>query len=376
MTKRNTARNTTISIAPQPDKANLSKGQLTFNKLVKQIAASREKLARWQAFMLTFERRVAIEHAPLVETFRALQAKMVRAFDKALDRKGLTKSEQNVLRQLICEMAEHLIVDTDSKELKAIYNKHSGSDFDAEEEAAVGSMKAAVEEMYGVDLGDISDLNSPEDILAHLQEQMESESQLREEEKEKHETRRKTAKQLAKEAKLKAEADQTSLSIREVYRKLVSALHPDREPDTKERERKTGLMQRVNQAYEKKDLLQLLELQLELEQIDAATIANLSEDRLKHFNKILQDQLTELQDEIEYEEMPLRVRFNLPNRDIDPDVVMSRLTREVRELKRNVKIIEKDLLAARDLAALKSLIKDYKRDAKERAKYDEDDLFF
>jgi hypothetical protein len=374
-----TKANTKLRIAPQPDKANLSKGQLTFNKLVKQIATSREKLARWQAFLLTFEHRVASEHAPLIETFRALQAKIVRVFDKALDRKGLTKSEQNVLRQLICEMAEHLIVDTDSEELKAIYNKHSGSDFDAEEEAAVDSMKAAIEKMYGVDLGAMgnsADLNSPEDILAHLQEQMESESQLREEEKEKHETRRKTAKQLAKEAKLKAEADQTSLSIREVYRKLVSALHPDREPDTKERERKTGLMQRVNQAYEKKDLLQLLELQLELEQIDAATIANLSEDRLKHFNKILQDQLTELQDEIEYEEMPLRVRFNLPNRDIDPDVVMSRLTREVRELKRNVKLIEEDLLAARDLAALKSLIKDYKRDAKERAKYDEDDLFF
>jgi hypothetical protein len=368
--------NTTLSIALQPDKANLSKGQQTFNKLVKQIAASREKLTQWQAFLLTFERRVASEHAPLIENFRGLQATMVRALDKALDRKGLTKSEQKVLRQLICEMAEHLIVDTDSEELKAIYNKYSETDFDEEEEAVVDSIKAAVEKMYGIDLDDVADLKSPDDILAHLQEQMEAENLLREEEKEKHETRRKTAKQLAKEAKLKAEADQTSLSIREVYRKLVSALHPDREPDAKERERKTGLMQRVNQAYEKKDLLQLLELQLELEQIDAATIANLSEDRLKHFNKILQEQLLELQDEISYEEMPLRVRFNLPNRDIDPDVVMSRLSREVRELKRNTKILERDLLAARDLVSLKSLIKDYKRDAKERAKYDEDDLFF
>jgi hypothetical protein len=368
--------NTTLRIAPQPDKANLSKGQQTFNKLVKQIAASREKLKQWQLFMVTFDQRVAKEHVPVLESFRTLQAAMVRALDQALDRKGLTKSERNVLQQLVCEMAEHLIVDTDDEELKAIYNKHSETDFDEEEEAVLDSIKVAVEKMYGIDLDDAADLKSPGDILAHLQEQMESENLLREAEKEKHETRRKTAKQLAKEAKLKDEADQTSLSIREVYRKLVSALHPDREPDAKERERKTGLMQRVNQAYEKKDLLQLLELQLELEQIDAATIANLSEDRLKHFNKILQEQLLELQDEIQYEEIPLRVRFNLPNRDIDPDVVMSRLTREVRELKRNTKIIERDLLAARDLVALKSLIKDYKRDAKERAKYDEDDLFF
>ena len=50
-----------------------------------------------------------------------------------------------------------------------------------------------------------------------------------------------------------------SQSIREVYRKLAGALHPDRESDPQERERKTALMQRVNQAYAKNNLLQLLD---------------------------------------------------------------------------------------------------------------------
>jgi hypothetical protein len=200
---------------------------------------------------------------------------------------------------------------------------------------------------------------------------------LRTAEKDKHSTRRKSAKQLAKEEKLKAEEAQTSLSIREVYRKLVSALHPDREPDVTERARKTSLMQRVNQAYKKKDLLQLLELQLELEQIDAKTIANLSDDRLKHFNKILQEQLAELQQEIAFVEWPLRERFGLnPYRAIEPDTVMKSFKREIRDVKNSIKILEQDFYIPGNLAALKLWIKDYKREAKAQARYEDDDLFF
>jgi hypothetical protein len=369
--------NTTLRIAPQSDQPTLSKGQQTFNKLVKQIEASRESLARWQAFQLTFEQKVASEHLPILKNLWRLQAKMVHAFDAALGRGGLTKTERRTLQDIVCQMAEYLIVDTDDEEIKAIYNKYSGSDFDAEEAEAVDSMKAAVEEMYGVDAADLADLNSPEDILAHLQEQLEKEEQLRTAEKDKHSTRRKSAKQLAKEEKLKAEEAQTSLSIREVYRKLVSALHPDREPDVTERARKTSLMQRVNQAYKKKDLLQLLELQLELEQIDAKTIANLSDDRLKHFNKILQEQLAELQQEIAFVEWPLRERFGLnPYRAIEPDTVMKSFKREIRDVKNSIKILEQDFYIPGNLAALKLWIKDYKREAKAQARYEDDDLFF
>ncbi len=369
--------NTTLRITPQSDQPILSKGQQTFNKLVKQIEASRESLVQWQAFMVTFDQKVMGEHVPALASFQRMQAQMVRAFDAALDRGGLTKAERRVLQDIVCRTAEYLIVDTDDKELKVIYNKYSDIDFDAEEAEAVDSMKAAVEEMYGVDADELADLTSPEEILAHLQEQMEKDEQQRDEAKEKHGARRKTAKQLAKEEKLKAEADQTSLSIREVYRKLVSALHPDREPDAAERTRKTGLMQRVNQAYEKKDLLQLLELQLELEQIDAKAIANLSDDRLKHFNKILQEQLAELQQEITFIEFPLRERFGLnPFRATEPDVVMKHLKREIRNLKSDSKGLERELLVTSNLAGLKLWIKDYKRETKARARYEDDDLFF
>ncbi len=50
------------------------------------------------------------------------------------------------------------------------------------------------------------------------------------------------------EQRREAEAQQATQSVREVYRKLASALHPDRETDERQREAKTALMQRVNQA--------------------------------------------------------------------------------------------------------------------------------
>ncbi len=119
---------------------------------------------------------------------------MVLKLDEALDRDGLTKTDRRTVQHLICDVAEQLIVDTEDETLKEIYNKHSDADFDTEEQAAVSSMKATMESMFGVDLGNVADLNSPEDLLAQLEKQMEKAQQRRQEEQAGHAPRRKTAK--------------------------------------------------------------------------------------------------------------------------------------------------------------------------------------
>jgi hypothetical protein len=369
-----------LLITPQPDQPNLSKGQKLFNTLVKDVEKSRAALAEWQAFMLMHEQKVASDYMPLLDTFRARQAEMVRVLDEALARKRLTKSEQGVVQKIICSVAEQLIIETDDEAIKEIYNRYSDTDFDAEEAAAVDSMKEAVEAMFNVDLGDANDLNSPEDIIAQLHAQMEKEHEQRLHEQEQHGARRKasrqTSKQRAQEEKLKAEADETRLSLREVYKKLVSALHPDREPDAIERKRKTALMQRVNQAYEKNDLLKLLELQLAIEQIDAQAIANLSEERLKHFNKILREQLSELAQEILAVQMPLREQLNMsPTQPIAMKTVMPRLMQDIAHLKSQIRRIENELQMPKNPVAFKQWIKGYRQALKERDRVMRDDDF-
>ena len=376
----------TLLITAQPDQPNLSKAQTLFNALVKDVEIKRAMLAEWQAFILTHDQKVAKDYLPLLSTFRERQAEMVRVLDQALAQTGLTKSERGVVEKIICSVAEQLIIETDDAAMKEIYNKYSGIDFDAEEAAAVDSMREAVEVMFGVDLGEIDNeldnefgnagLNSPEEILARVQAKIAREQQRRLDEQAQHASRRKTAKQRAREEKLKAESDETNLSLREVYRKLVSALHPDREPDTAERVRKTALMQRVNQAYEKKDLLKLLELQLAIEQIDARSIANLSEDRLKHFNKILREQLSELAQEILGLQMPLREQLNMsPTQPIAMKTVMPRLMQDIAHLKSQIRRIENEIQMPKNPVAFKQWIKGYRQALRQRDRMMREDDF-
>jgi hypothetical protein len=79
--------------------------------------------------------------------------------------------------------------------------------------------------------------------------------------------------------------------LREIYRKLASAVHPDREADAARRAEKTELMQRINRAYATNDLLTLLETQLQLELIDPDHVSKISGQRLKQFNQLLSQQL-------------------------------------------------------------------------------------
>ena len=69
-------------------------------------------------------------------------------------------------------------------------------------------------------------------------------------------------------------------------------------------------MQKVNQAYAANDLLSLLELQLQIEHVDAGHIAKASAQRLKHYNKVLAEQLAELKAEIGRVEMGFRIDFD------------------------------------------------------------------
>lgn len=366
-----------LRIVPQQDQQNLSKGQKLFNTLVKKIETSRHDLAQWQAAMDAYRQKIASDYMPLLERFKGLQADMALALDRALERHKLTQSERRFVAEVICDVAHPLVVESDDPVMKALYDKHSEVGFDAEEAAAALGMQEVMSRAFGIELDEDADISTPEDVMTQIQlqikkarqEEMAQQEESQEMEQAERTGRKKTAKQQAREDKQKADLLQTSQSIREVYRKLASALHPDRESDRAERARKTALMQRVNQAYDKKDLLLLLELQLELEHIDAASIANLSEDRLKHFNKILKEQLAELAEEIAYLEQPMRQMFRLPSYlRLAPQGVMPRLLTDIAEMQRHIRQIKKDIELPGDTTAFKAWIKARQRESRALAR--------
>ncbi|MGV7245917.1 molecular chaperone DnaJ [Caballeronia sp. M23-90] len=355
-----------ISIAPDHSKSNLSKGQKAFNTLIKQIEKRRARLSAWEAAMPAFHRKYVSDFAPLEQTSSDLRTKLVHRLDQAYAQKGLTKSERRTIADLISDLAVELVAQSDDPELKTIYNRYSESDFDSEAAAELDDMKSVLEAMLGVELGDDVDISSPEDVLQRAHAQMERmqaqdalENQAREARRAK---RKKTPRQLAAEAREQVEQAELSLSIREVYRKLASALHPDRETDPQERERKTTLMQRANQAYSKNSLLQLLELQLELEHIDQSVINNIGEDRLKHYNKILKEQLGELDHEILHVENGFKHSYGIPPFiDVSPGTIMRNLAADIFSLQESLDALEHDLLVFDDIKQLKDWLKMVKR---------------
>lgn len=356
----------TVSIATAHDQARLSKGQKAFNTLVKQIENRRAQVAAWEAAVPPYQQKYTGDLLPLVEASLDLQVEMVHCLDRASAQKGLSKTERSMIASLITELVGALVADRDDAELKAIYNKHSPSDFDSEEAAAVQGMKSLLEDMLDCDLGDDLDLNSPEDLLKRAQAQMHEQQAQYDAERLAREERlskqKKSAKQLAREEKQRTEEQQLSQSLREVYRKLASALHPDREADPQERERKTVLMQRANQAYAQHNLLQLLELQLELEHIDQAAINNLSEERLQHYNRILKEQLAELEQELLHIEARFRAQFDIsPFVRVSPDTLMRSLASDIGGIRRSIRDLKRYLLAFDDLKRLKAWLREMRR---------------
>ncbi len=366
---------TPINISGSKNQPHLSKAQQTFNKLIKQIAQARTTLADWEAFHVPYQKKFSTQLQPLLKDAEDLQIRIVHALDKASAQSGFSKRERTDIADLITDMAQGVLMNRDDEALKAIFNKHSNISYSEVEAEQQVEAKSILQGMFGIDVGDEVDLRSPESVLEHAQAQMqkhqaqrEAAEQAREEREAK---RKKSPKQLAKEAQQEADEQQLRQSIREIYRKLASALHPDREPDPLERTRKTALMQRVNQAYDKNNLLQLLELQLELEQIDQAAINNVSEERLKHYNQILREQFQELRHEIMRVECTFMDQAQLaPFDTITPKTVMKALITEIAAAQRDIRQLKKDLLAFEAVHTLKAWIKSSRMQSQRDARYD------
>jgi hypothetical protein len=223
----------TVSIVTGHDQSQLSKGQKVFNTLISQIDRKRARLAAWEAAIPPYQQKYASQLVPLVEDLVDLQVRLVHCLEQASYDQGLTKAESRMITGLIVELAGQLLTERDDAGLKAIYNSHSKSDYDREEAAAAKGMKSMMEDVLGFELGEDLDMSSPEDIFERAQAQiLERQTQFdadRQAREEGMSRRKKSAKQLAREARQQAEAQHISQSIREVYRKLASALHPDRE---------------------------------------------------------------------------------------------------------------------------------------------------
>jgi len=350
------SRTDALQISLDPSAAALTPAQKRFNTLIRQIEQARKTLAAWHDNVASYRQAYATVLRPMQTQLLAGSRQWVIALDALLDQRSWTKAERDTLRQLLCNAAGDLLeAHGEDPELKALFDKHAEVDFDTEQREAMLAMKGLTEALTGLDLGDEQGIETEDDLFARMEQGFQARAAAGQAEHEKKGGRRRKS---AAQQRREAEAQQATQSVREVFRKLASALHPDRETDPRQREQKTALMQRVNQAYAANDLLALLELQLEIEQIDASHIANASADRLKHYNKVLAEQLAELKAEAEHVEMEFRMQFGMePGWGMNPRKLGALLEQTSRRWRAELNEQQREMRMLGDVAATKRWLK-------------------
>ena len=355
-----------VHIKTSATQAPLSPEQKKFNSLIKKIESQKKLLVTWQETFSRCQQDAVEKLEPLKKTLHEHQIEMVNLLDQQFTGNKFTISQQEKLSHLIAETCEGLLQVADNAELKTLYNQYSGGDYDSEaleeQDMANDFIKTMLEREFGVSLDDDEfDVDNPQATVERLAEKVKQREEQAEADSAARPQRKKTAKQQAKEAKDAEEAANVSKSIQAVYRQLTSALHPDREQDPVERERKTELMQQVTVAYGNKDLLKLLELQLAVEQIDQSKLSTINAERLKHYNKILSDQLRELQEEVFLKEDQIRFMLQLdPFEPLSPKRLVLMIKEDISNLREAIMNIQYDLRKLGDVKQLKAWLNGYR----------------
>lgn len=290
----------------------LSPEHKRFNQLLARIDKARAELQAWQDQALHFAQGHAARVRPLEAELLDCQAALIRRLDALLHERmaRLGKSDRRRVREEICDLIAGLLDatadDALADEMKALFERHAGHDLDSENREAVAAMKEMLEAMSGLDLGD-QDFDSEEELMQAAHRRMAEQN----EQAEAARARRKPRRRSAAQSRREQEQQEATQSLREVFRKLAAAIHPDRADDDADRERRHALMQRANRAYEAQDLLALLALQLEIEQVDADHLARASAERLRAYTRLLNDQLREIESELEGRRLALCAEFDL-----------------------------------------------------------------
>ena len=273
-----------------------------FQTLLTKIDKARQRLQTWQEQLPLFAQMHEQRVAPVLTELTAARRAWAFELETLQLRKGWSKTDAQTLSQMICDLCGALldISDEPDEELKALYNRCAEVDFDTEGQQHLDAMKGMLESMAGVDLGD-GPVESVDDLMHRAREQME---QMQGQRHSAHEASARPPRKTRTAAQKRAEDDAARISqtVRDVYRKLASALHPDRaDPGAtpEQRQQRTDRMAAANSAYEAGDLLALLTLQLQIEQVDIAHAAGVAATQVRHFNKVLAEQLRELEAEID-----------------------------------------------------------------------------
>ena len=286
----------------------LSKQQLAFNKLVKRIELLRQELAGTNTLL---DRQLDFygKHIyPIQQQLNSQRKECTRLLFKYFTNAklfALSGRERLVLKQVIAIQLEYIFSfekDEPEDDIKEIFKAVEGKSLEQAAEQDFTTMKDAMQDIfrqYGfdVDLDDIDSSMTQEELMRKITEKQEQ-LQHGGTAHEYQDPRKKSRKQLEKEAKEKLMEEARSKNISTLYKQLAKVFHPDLEQDPGLKIEKEEMMKQLTAAYEAKDLHTLLRLEITWIQKEENDPEKLSDEKLALHNQLLKEQVSDLENEL------------------------------------------------------------------------------
>ena len=339
----------------------LSAAQQRFNRLLAKIDKLEGQVTEMQTLADAFRPLYQGTLEPLREAHRALMRRMALTLDERLQRKGLTPAQKRNGLEILCDLCETLAAFGDES-MAALHDQRSARTLRQKEEDQAALMRSMMEQALGGPL----DMQAQDDSLEPLEavmraghERLHEAMQADEAEREAAQARRKKKKPTPAQLKAGQQQEDADTVLRQVYRQLASALHPDRERDPAEHQRKTALMSEANAAYAKQDLMALLHLQLRIAQADMQDMLQQPEERIAAMSLLLKQQADELERELFARQRHLQDEFDLAFYQSPTAATLRRqLEQEAKDLKDELAFMEADIALVQDDAGFKRWLKE------------------
>lgn len=362
-TQRQTSGNSANALKLTAQHDQLSPGQQRFNRLLARIDKLKLQLVEVQVIR---DAHRPVYHqilTPLRERHSLCVREMVFLLDSRLQRRGLSTQQERIAATILCNLSMQLIAQGD-EEMKALHDKHSSESLAQKEQSAMMDMREMMEDMLGESLVDDESLETVHDVFkAGMKRLREAEAV---EQEARQQARIRKRKPSAAQLQAKADQEAAETTLRKVFRQLASALHPDRASDSDERERKTVLMSEANAAYDRRDLVALLQIQLRTELTDTASIAKMADEQIAALTLLLKQQAQELESELQQQRHDVRCEFGLKSYET---VSVASLNRSLRAeesfFERDLSAKQQDLQQLTDDKFFKRWLKDQERLSKE-----------
>jgi hypothetical protein len=276
----------------------LSKEHQAFNKLTKRIDSLQKKIDSETKKLESLSALYYKEVFTKVLELGNHKIKLSHLLDEKRKLIKLSNKQNEKLDDVILDLlADAFSVIEPDEATKKLYDYYSGGDFDEESKEEEERMKSVFTEMFheqfGLKLDPSLFEGNPdfEKIEEDLKKQMAENAGTQKPQK-------KTKKQLEKEAKQLQKEELKKKSLRSIYLSLAKLTHPDTEPDENLRVEKEEIMKKVTVAYDNKDMMELLKIEMLWVKAHQQSLDNTDVNTVAIYVQLLKDQVQQLEYEL------------------------------------------------------------------------------